>query len=184
MTLLSEYLETKRITQSMIVKETGITASSISAVVNPKTDFTEQNNIKTIRAIAKIQGITPGDVLNELINIDQSVNAFNEDKQFNLLITIWGKNDSIDSDEVYNYESLDEACDAFRELVTSNRVPEKISYDLMMTIDGDDSILLSATLEDRELTDNYTDNLDQLPDVLKSNVLKVKKQVVNAITKD
>lgn len=53
---------------------------------------------------------------------------------------------------------------------------EKITFDLSMTVGPIDYIIMSSTLEGNNSVDSYTDNLDQLPDLLKQNVRQVAKQ--------
>lgn len=171
MTLLNDYLESNRITKAMIAKLMDKPSSSVAAITNSKIEITEQNNIKAIRAVAEIVGKTPGDVLNELIKLEESNMTFNEDHTFTILTTIWNKDDSIFSDEAYEYDEFSEACSAFNDLIKSNRINEKITFDLSV----DDSIVMSTTLTDGEMTDNYTDNLELLPDDVKPTLLAVAK---------
>ncbi|WP_459127333.1 hypothetical protein, partial [Latilactobacillus curvatus] len=95
MALLDNYLKDNRITQSMIAKTMDKPSSSVAAVINSKIDITEQNNIQTIRAIAKIINKTPGDILNELINLEDIIMGFNENCKTYLVTNIFNKDDSI-----------------------------------------------------------------------------------------
>lgn len=176
MTLLNTYLSDKRISQSSIASDLEKSPSSIARVVNSKLDITQQNNILVIRSIARILNTTPGDILNELIGLESSLQSFNDERQYYIMTTIWNDDNSLTSDESYEYNTLDEACIAFDDLINSNRIMEKITFDLSMTVGPIDYIIMSSTLEGNNSVDSYTDNLDQLPDLLKQNVRQVAKQ--------
>ena len=170
MTLLDNYLKDNRITQATIAKLMNKPSSSVAAIINSKVDITEQNNIKAIRAIADILGKTPGDILNELIKLEGLSMAFNEEHTFTILTTIWNDDDSLFSDEVYEYDEFEEACAAFEDLIKINRLDEKTTFDLSV----DDDIVMSITLQNKdEITDKYMDNLNLLPSEIKPALLKV-----------
>lgn len=176
MTLLNTYLSDKRISQSSIASDLEKSPSSIARVVNSKLAITQQNNILVIRSIARILNTTPGDILNELIGLEGSLQSFNEERQYYIMTTIWNDDNSLASDESYKYDTLDEACIAFDDFINSNRIMEKITFELSMTVGPIDYIIMSSTLEGNNSVDSYTDNLGQLPDLLKQNVRQVAKQ--------
>lgn len=171
MTLLNDYLSANQITQANIVRKTGKTQSSISRVLNSKEEISKKNTIIIIKAVASLLNVTPGDVLNDLIKLEESTMTFNEDHTFNILTTIWNKDDSIFSDEVMDYDTFSEACVAFNDLIKTNRINERITFDLSV----DENIVISATLIDNVITDSYTDNLRELPEDVKPVLLNTAK---------
>ena len=96
--------------------------------------------------------------------------TFNEEHTFTILTTIWNDDDSLFSDEVYEYDEFEEACAAFEDLIKINRIDKKITLDLSV----DDDIVMSVALKNKdEFTDKYTDNLNILPSEIKPALLKV-----------
>ena len=175
MALLDNYLKDKRITQSMIAKTMDKPSSSVAAVINSKIDITEQNNIQTIRAIAKIINKTPGDILNELINLEDIIMGFNENCKTYLVTNIFNKDDSIFSDEVVEYDDFSEALSDLESNVKTNKINDRITYGLTISDENDvESIILNIELENNtENTGNsYVDNLELLPEVLRNDVKK------------
>lgn len=176
MTLLENYLREQRITQAMIARQAGKPISSINRVINSAQEITAQNNISTIRAIAKILKVTPGDVLNQLIELERKTMAFYDNHSFYLLTTIWNKDQSIFSDESVKYDSLTEALDDIDKLVKTNKLLDRITYDLSATDeDANEYILLSIELENNQekIDQNFVDNLDILPENLQTALKKV-----------
>lgn len=170
MNVIQQYLDANNITRYKVSKLSGISQPTLKAAADSKNGIDGLTG-KVIKAMAVALNKTPGDVLNELINLEESTMAFNEDHTFTILTTIWNKNDSIFSDESYEYDEFSEACAAFDDLIKKNRIDEKITFDLFV----DDSIVMSATLADNEMTDSYTDNLEVLSDDVKPTLLAVAK---------
>lgn len=175
MNVIQEYLDQSNITRYKISKISGINASTLKAAADSKNGIDGLTG-KVIKAIALALNRTPGTILDEMITLEAIIMSFNENYRTYLMTTIWNKDDSIFSDEVVEYDDFSEALSDLESNVKTNKINERITYDLTIANDDDtESIVLSIELENNieNVNRGYVDNLELLPDALRNGVRKV-----------
>lgn len=71
MNSLQKYLDDNNLTRYQIYKKTGLSQMTLSHAVSDKKDINGQS-VKIIKAVADTLGKTPGEVLDELLKLEES----------------------------------------------------------------------------------------------------------------
>jgi transcriptional regulator with XRE-family HTH domain len=178
MKTIQTYIKNKGILQSSIVEKTGLSQVAVSRVANVD-DPMGKNNFKVIKALAETFDVTAGDIVNQLIDMEDNAMKFEENHTFSIFTTIWNKDDSIFSDDNMEFENFTEALKAFESNVADRLNKDKMTFDLIVTEEDSDEpvTLLSVETLDKKVENWYIDNLDQVPLNLKSDIEEFVKKI-------